>query len=676
MGRTPYWLIDGGLIIDALSLPALAIFTYGMYLHWRNLQSGTVQFRMSPASIRQQLSGKNLSNFLLNGLLGKKVYRKPITGLFHGCVFWGMVLLAIGTVLVMANVIIDTPVMSGPIYDTFMAFGLDFAGLAVLTGLLFLIIRRLTGYARLAKPKARPGFVAAELLLLAVIVSGFLLEAFRINLAGATETAFIGQATAQILAPLDSPQGIYVGFWWLHGLLALCFVAYIPFSPMSHMLFIPVNAALEDENIGASTEAIDLGPMDGEETDQAMEEELPALGSPALKNYKPKQLIDFSSCLWCGRCQEVCPATQTQKSLNPKGVMLTLAEMLQQKKMDDTGLIDNIGMETLFECRTCGACVEACPALTNPLKAIWSMRQNLMMERGEMPAHMLQAYRNMEALMHPFSSSASPSDWREGLEVPVFQQGKTEYLLWIGCAVTYEDRAQKIGRAMVNILNNAGISYGIIEEARCTGDPAKQMGDDYLFSMMADANIQLFNSHGVQKIITMCPHCYNSFTKYYPPLGCSYEVIPHARLLSQLIEDGTLGLSFAKEKIAYHDPCYLGRHNRIFEAPRTIIQEVGELTELGNSRANSFCCGAGGGNYWNEEEGERINYTRAKEAFDTGADKLASSCPFCLLMLTDGMKMYTESQIVVDIAELVEERMDLDAAEKSGVSEITENLKN
>lgn len=657
MERTPYWLIEGGVLIDVMFIPALAIFCYGVYKHWKKLQMGAVQFRLSWADIQPLINRQRMTNLVKNGLLGVRVYRKPITGLFHGFIFWGMLLLLIGTTLVIFNIVFGLEVLSGGFYKWFMAFTLDVAGLAVLVGLLFLMIRRLVQYPRLAQPKCRKGFVIMELLLLAVIVTGFLVEAMRIDLAQATETAFVGQYTADLLHPLFAGKSGYTGFWWLHGVLAMVFIAYIPFSPLVHMLFIPVNAVLADPNIGAGVEAIDLGSMDEEEMDEENPEDLPALGTPTLGDYQPKPLFDFSTCLWCGRCQEVCPASQTEKSLSPKGVMLTLAEMLEAGKMDDDGMIDSVGMETLFECRTCGACVEVCPAMTNPLKAMWNMRQNLMMERGEMPVHMLSAYRNMEALMHPFDSSASPSDWRQGLEVPAFKPGETEYLLWIGCAVTYEDRAQKIGRAVVNILNEVGISYGIIEEARCTGDPAKQMGDDYLFSMMAGANIELFNDHGVQKIITMCPHCFNSFTKYYPPLGVQYDVIPHASLINELIDAGKLRLGSSNQKIAYHDPCYLGRHNQIFEEPRNVIKSVGTLAELPNNHGNSFCCGAGGGNYWNEEEGERINYTRAKEAFDCGTDVLVSSCPYCLLMLTDGMKMYTEEQTVFDIAELVAENL-------------------
>lgn len=673
MERTPYWLIDGGVFIDLLSIPAMAIFCYGMYRHYKKLQMGAVQFRFSLPAIMKMMNRQRISNFMKNGLLGVRVYRKPITGLFHGMIFWGMLLLLIGTTLVIFNVVFGLEVLSGDFYKYFMAFTLDGAGLAILLGVLFLMGRRLFQYPRLMQPKARSGFVLMEVILLGVVVSGFLVEGLRIDLAQAQETAFVGQFTATLVGPVIGGQVAYTGLWWLHGLLALGFIAYIPFSPLAHILLIPVNAALADPNIGADTKVVDLGDMEEMEEmddDDEQEMEMPALGTPTLANYDPKALFDFSTCLWCGRCQEVCPATSTEKSLSPKGVMLTLAEMLEAGRMDDDSMIDSITMETLFECRTCGACVEVCPAMTNPLKAMWNMRQNLMMERGEMPGHMLPAYRNMEALMHPFESAASPSDWREGLEVPQFTPGESEYLLWVGCAVTYEDRAQKIGRAVVNILNAAGVNYGIIEEARCTGDPAKQMGDDYLFSMMAGANIELFNDHGVQKIITMCPHCYNSFTKYYPPMGAEYEVIPHAKIISELISSGKLQFEGGTEKIAYHDPCYLGRHNRIFNEPRFIINSVGVLTELDNHHANSFCCGAGGGNYWNEEEGKRINYTRAEEAHGSGADKLVSSCPFCLLMLTDGMKMQTDDPVVFDIAEVVAERLPQKALED------VENLKN
>ncbi len=447
-------------------------------------------------------------------------------------------------------------------------------------------------------------------------------------------------------------QDLYTFFWWAHGLLALTFIGYIPFSPLTHLLLIPVNAALASPVLGADNKALDLSSLQADENGN-----MPSLGTPTLADFSPKALLDFSACLWCGRCQEVCPATLTEKDLTPKGIMVTLAERLQDGQWNDRDLIDTVGMETIFQCRTCGACVETCPALTNPLKALWGLRQNLVMERGEMPAGLIQAYRNMEALLHPFSSQTSVSDWRKGLNVPRFRSQETEYLLWVGCAVTYEDRAQQIGRAMVNILNSAGVSYGIIEEARCTGDPAKQMGDDALFAHLAQTNMDLFNGLGVKRIITLCPHCYNSFKHYYPPLGGSYQLIPHTNIIKDLIRSGKIEVSRGDQKIVYHDPCYLGRHNKVFNAPREVMSYLGTGLEMTRSRGNSFCCGAGGGNYWNEETGKRINYVRAQEAFETGADRVATACPFCLIMLTDGLKMFTDKKMVLDIAELVKENI-------------------
>ena len=655
MERTPYWLIEQGIWIDLLALPTLAIFGYGVYLHWRRIRGGEVRLRVSLDDLRLFLSRVPSAAALWNGILAARVYRRPVTGLFHGLVFWGMLLLAVGTGMVLLNLVFGLPVLSGGFYRWFMAFTLDAAGLAVLAGVGFLLIRRLLhNPPRLSVPKERPGFVAAEIALLVVIVTGFILEGLRIQLAGAQEPAFVGNLVALAAKGLEAPQGVYTAMWWLHGLTAQALIAWIPFSPLAHLLFVPVNAALAEDIMGADEKAADLSALE----EPAEEEELPTLGTPTIADYTAKRRMDFSTCLWCGRCQEVCPAALTDKSLTPKGVMLTLAEALGQGRTSDSELIDAIGMPTLFECRTCGACAEACPAMVNPLKAIWGMRQNLMMERGEMPTPMMTAYRNLEALMHPFSSQSSPSDWRKGLEVPLFKAGETEYLLWVGCAVTYEDRAQQIGRAVVHLLGEAGVSYGIIEEARCTGDPAKQMGDDYLFAMLANTNIELFQAHGVHKIITMCPHCYNSFTHYYPPLGGEYEVITHATMIRDLIQAGRLNPARSKEKITFHDPCYLGRHNRIFEDPRGVIGSIGDMVEMPRSRGNSFCCGAGGGNYWNEEEGQRINYARAEEAFESHADFVATACPFCLLMMTDGMKMQTNDQIVFDIAELVEKTLE------------------
>jgi Fe-S oxidoreductase len=417
----------------------------------------------------------------------------------------------------------------------------------------------------------------------------------------------------------------------------------------------PVNSALASRRRGITLPPIDFSALENEDAD-----EVPTLGAAKLADFDRKRLLDFATCVWCGRCHEVCPATQTGKPLSPKGVMATLADMLGAEKFDDASMIDNVGIQPIFDCVTCAACVEVCPVSINPPEAILEMRRHLVMERSEMPDTMGAANKNLEMREHPFvGTSSSPDAWRQGLDVPVFEPGQTEYLLWLGCAIRYEERAQSVARAMLKILDAAGVSYGILEGARCTGDPAKQMGNELLFVELAQQNVEELGELGVQKMITMCAHCFNSFTRYYPELGGRYEVIPHAVLIDRLLAEGKLALAPAeRERITLHDPCYLSRHNDVEDEARSVLAKIGDVVEMPRNRKESFCCGAGGANYWGGQGGTaRISDVRAAEAIDTGADKIATACPFCLLMLTDGVKKRTDERKVFDVAELVSARL-------------------
>jgi Fe-S oxidoreductase len=336
--------------------------------------------------------------------------------------------------------------------------------------------------------------------------------------------------------------------------------------------------------------------------------------------------------------------------------MLTCAEYQEQGRVDDSSLLETLGTDALFSCTTCAACVEQCPVTNNPAEAIVHFRRKLVMERSEMPEVMATANRNLESRSHPFvGTSANRDDWRRDLDVPFFEPGQTEYLLWIGCSVAFEERAQQVARAMVKILNAAGVSWGILEESRCTGDPAKMMGNELLFVELAQANIEEFQELQVGKVITMCAHCFNSFDRYYPELGANWQTVPHSVLIDQLIREGRLAVRRdATQKITFHDPCYHARHNDIVDETRGVVAALGELVEMPRNRKDSFCCGGGGGNYWSREGGTaRISDVRAGEALATGADKIATSCPFCLLMLSSGTAKHTEQRKVFDVAELV-----------------------
>jgi len=536
-----------------------------------------------------------------------------------------------------------------------MGFALDSAGLIALVGTLFLLAKRTLSEDRLVIVKANSRFVQIELAILAILITGFLVEAFRVAQTGNDSGSYVGNWIGSFLRSVENVSTFHQYVWWIHGFLALALIAYIPFSPLVHLILVPLNTGLDVPIPGPK-----MGVIDFETFEEEGEEEPPSLGIGKLSDFSWKSLLDASTCLWCGRCQEVCPTVQSGKSLSPKKVMITLAEYLKADKVNDESLIDTISSDTIYSCTTCAACIEACPASVNPTNAILGMRQYLLMERSEIPKIMGQAHKSLEARQHPFVGTGfGQDDWCKGIDVPIFEKNNSEYLLWIGCSISYEERTQNIARSMVNILKNAGISFGVLEESRCTGDPAKQMGNEYLFTEIASQNIDDFNSFGVKKIITMCPHCYNSFTRHYPLLGGNFEVIPHVVFLHDMIDSGTIKMKKGAQTICYHDPCYLGRHNDVLTEPRSVISSVGKLVEMPRHGHESFCCGGGGGNYWTEETGTRINKVRAKEAVGMTSDIIATACPFCLLMLTDGVKNFTEEHNVYDIAEIISMEMDI-----------------
>lgn len=649
MPRVPYWNISYGLIIDLLAIPVLIVFLYGLYLQWQRIKKGKLRVIPSIDNMIQGIGTFRTRAFFVRGILNPKLYRKPASGIAHGFVFWGMVILFAGTNLVILNILFGLPVFNGSFNRWFMGFFLDLAGLLVLGGIIFFLIRRGFMPERLKLPAARRGFVPVCLILGGVLITGFVIEGARLAAGTPEAGAFVGNFIASNLMDKANPLQIHAITWWVHGLLAFIFIAYIPFSPLVHIILAPVNSGFADPAPGVKMGVMDFSGFDNEDA-----EELPALGAEKLSDFTRKRFLDFSSCLWCGRCQEACPAYTTDKPLSPKGVIVTLAENLAKGNFDES-VIDSISMDAIFNCTTCAACMEACPVSINQPKTIMRFRQNLVMEQSRIPELMGKAISSLEQRSHPFFGTGSGSaEWRKDLEVPFFETGKTEYLLWIGCSVTYEQRAQKIGRAMVNILQKAGVSFGILEGSRCTGDPAKQMGNEFLFAEIAQQNIEDFSSLGIQKIITLCPHCYNSFTRHYSKLGGVYEVIPHGSFIKHLIDEGKLDLCRKTQTITYHDPCYLGRRNGSYGDPRKVISRVGTLVEMPSNQNESFCCGGGGGNYWAEEQGTRINQKRAGEAFDTKAETIAVACPFCLLMLTDGLKKYTENTQVFDLAEIVE----------------------
>lgn len=654
MGRLPYWNIHYGVVIDLLALPVITVWGYRFYHIWKRITAGKARVNSGLGVQAHSVGPFYLKNFITRGVLGSKIYAKPFSGIAHGGLFWGMILLGLGSCMVLLQVVFGIPVLEGGFNRWFMSFTLDAAGLAALAGLAFLFIRRLLPPERLTVYKTQSDFLKMELLLAVIIISGFVLEGLRISANGPDSYSVAGNFMAGWFTNCGNKLVVHRCLWWAHGLMAITFLLYVPYTALVHLVLAPVNTGLALPVPGPRMGVLDFSAFEDEES-----EETPVLGVARLSDFSWKRLLDFETCLWCGRCHEVCPAAQTGKALSPKKIMVTLAESLKEGRMEDACVgKESITASAVFACTTCAACMEVCPVSVNQPKTIMRLRQNLLMEQSEIPGTMGQANKSLEARRHPFFGTAfGPADWRKGIETPIFKQGQTEYLLWIGCAATYEERSQKIARAMVGILLKAGVSFGILKDPRCTGDPAKQMGNEFLFREFAKDNIEELASLGVKKIITLCPHCFNSLSRHYPPLGGNFDVIPHSVFLKKLIEERKIEIKKREQSICFHDPCYLGRRNHVYSAPREVLSGAGKCVEMPGNRTGSFCCGGGGGNYWAEEEGTRINKTRAKEAFETSTDIIATACPFCLLMLTDGLKGLSEQEKVFDIAEIVSRAM-------------------
>ena len=649
------------IILAALLTGALYSLFIGLKKYKERIEHGKPYFGSNKITSEGLKAKFNQETFIHRGLMTGRLKKRPVAGTFHGIMFIGALILIFGHAVFVFD-FIGVPVYDGWFGFLVMKLGRELGGIMLFTGVAFFLIRRLNPPERLtAGDKTRPGFERGEAILLLIVIAGFLTESFRLAFDTPSSGEFLGSAIGSVLLDIFGKEGTILGFktmWWIHGLMGCAFIAMIAHSPFSHMILGPTNSAFANKRGG-----INLPPINfdfDEDEEESEEEEEPVFGASRLKDLTQKNLLDASACLWCGRCHEVCPAAQTGKDLSPKKVMATCAEYMEQGKFDDASLLEVLGKEAIFNCTTCAACVEECPVSNNPAEIILEFRRHYVMDLSEMPDTMAAANRNLESREHPFvGTSSNPEDWRKGLDVPFFEPGETEYLLWIGCSVTYEERAQEIARAMVKILEAAGVSYGIFEEARCTGDPAKMMGNEMQFVEIAEQNIEEFKEQQIQKVITMCAHCYNSFDRYYPELGADWQTIPHSVLIDELISQGKLTIAEkTNEKITFHDPCYLARHNGIVDAPRNVVSSIGQLIEMPRNQKESFCCGAGGGNYWGGQGGTaRISDVRIKEAFDTGADKVATSCSFCNLMLTSSSTKHTEERKVFDVAELVAEKI-------------------
>ena len=596
----------------------------------------------------------------LTEVLGQqKLFQRIGPGMMHAAIFWGFLVL-LPTIAEAAIAIVDPEAHLPLLGDaTWFAWLVDVSAVAVLAGVAVAVWIR-----KVQRPDRFRGSHLDEadrilLMIAGIVVSLLAWQAVRVALGtagadGPVSAWMAGTVDGISTGSLELAERILV---WTHLLLVLGFLAYLPGSKHLHIATAAPNVWLAKDGPGGRLEPLRID-LEGPEEDLR-------LGAGVATDLTRKQTLDLFSCTECGRCQDVCPAWATGKPLSPKLLIMGLrdhvdsggrAGEIELQPLVPAGVTD----EVVWDCVTCGACVQECPVDIEHVDTIVDLRRHLVMAESRFPAEAGALLRGVEGPGgNPWGQPASARmDWAAGLDVRVLAPGDPapEVLFWVGCAGAFDDRAREATRSTVRLLQAAGLDVAVLgTREACTGDPARRMGHEFLFQTLAEGNVTTLNDAGVTTIVASCAHCFNTLANEYPDYGGSYEVVHHTDLLARLIREGRLAPARDSVATTYHDACYLGRHNGVYDAPREVLgAATSSIVEMPRSRERSFCCGAGGARFWMEEGGDaRINDTRFAEATATGAEVVATACPYCLVMLDDASSASSGGPEVADVATLL-----------------------
>ena len=678
----------------------LVVFTLSAGLFALNVQRLVGYARLGLPEDRTNDPRTRIRNLISIGIAQSKIFREEPAGLMHATIFWGFVVLTAGTVEIMIQGVFGgfsyDLILPKPLYVLYSLSQDAFAAL-VIAAVAFAFYRRLVLH-----PKRLEGdkLEHTDALIILGLIGGLMVTLLLANactyLAGTGTIGpekMVSRAVAGVIAPsVTHAAALATGFWWAHVLLVLTFLNYLPYSKHLHVVTSLINVYLSNTS-GPGTRGA-MKPMD-------LEAENAQFGAADVEQLSWKNLLDGYSCTECGRCTAACPANITGKPLSPRKIVINTRQRLMEigpaatgdwmafkgpalahetaavasAEAGDSGqhrLLDGyITEEELWACTSCRACVQECPVSIDQLEIINELRRNLVLSESRFPEEIQPAFESLERNGSPWAfNPADRAEWARGMNVPTMAEmaergARPDVLFWVGCMGSFDDRAKKITVAFARILEACNISFAILgQEEHCHGDPARRMGNEYLYQMLAKDTIETLDRYHVQTIVTSCPHCFHQLGNEFPQLGGNYEVIHHSTYIERLLSEHRVPLETENGKrltVAYHDSCYLGRYNDIYDAPRETLRRalpVVELVEPKRTRDRGLCCGAGGGRMFMEERtGKRINVERTQELLSLEPDRIAVACPFCMTMMSDGVKAADSTVPVVDIAEVVAERL-------------------
>jgi len=657
IGREVLWNVGltGRLITYALAIVVMYFFIAGIikrYKMWKIGKPSLIDFKKT--------LGNRIGYFISNGIFHKSILRESFPGIMHFLLFWGFLFLFLGTATIVIQddfleLLFGIKFIIGNFYLIF-SFVLEIAGLMAIVGILLALWRRYV-----VKPKRldnKPEDAIILLWILAVLITGFLVEGARIAATGRLPYevwSFVGWAVAGIFG--GSQEGLKVAhmvLWYLHLVISIGLIAYIVYSKLLHIITSSINMMIrgvEETPRGAIQPIADF-------------ENAEEFGVNSIENFTRDQIFDLDACTRCGRCQDLCPAFNTEKPLSPKQFIQDLkAEWERTAKgiKNEDGLIDKvIQEETLWSCTACLACQVNCPISIPTFDKNIEMRRYLTLTLSKTTSETRLLFKNLQQKVDPYGmGKRQRTEWTEGLDIKNVAEHEVEYLYWVGCVASLDDRNRKVAKSFATLLNKAGVSFGILgQEETCCGDPARRCGNEDLYLGIAQGNVELLKEIGIKKIITTCPHCLHTLKNEYPQVGGNFEVYHQSEFIWKLVNEGKLSLNPSIEgNITFHDPCYLGRVNRVFDEPRNLVDKVrkGTYLEMGRNHDRSFCCGGGGGRIWMEEHHKRINHARIDEAIAVSANTVVTACPYCLIMMEDAIKDKEKGETMkaLDLSEII-----------------------